>query len=76
MNTSKYKLPKNPDEHLLFKWLSNLLAYLEEAIRLDEEAQPRCSCCGSTKNLQSGWAGGVLSWRCPGAASEDMARGW
>ena len=38
--------------------------------------KPRCSCCGATKNLTSGWSGGVLSWRCPGAASEDLARGW
>ena len=31
---------------------------------------PRCSCCGSTKNLQSGWSGGNLIWLCPGAAYE------
>ena len=68
MNTSKYKLPKNPDEHLLFKWLSNLLVYLEEAIRLDEEAQPRC--CGITHNLQSGWSGGNLRWLCPACVDE------
>ncbi len=37
--------------------------------------QPRCSCCGTTKNLQSGYAAGNLIWQCPGAASEASARG-
>jgi len=32
--------------------------------------QPRCSCCGSTRSLQSGWSCGKLIWLCPGAASE------
>ena len=34
------------------------------------KSKPRCNCCGSTKNLQSGWSGGNLIWLCPGAAYE------
>ena len=36
---------------------------------------PRCSCCGSTKNLQSGWSGGNLRWLCPAAAYEAQHPG-
>ena len=70
MNTSTYRPPHNYEEHLLWQWMSALLAYMEETIRLDEEAQPRCKCCGATENLTSGYSGGNLIWKCPGAAYE------
>lgn len=69
MSIPKYK-PPHTGERALDKSLSTLLVYLEDAIRLDEEAQPKCPCCSSTKNLQSGWSGGRLRHLCPGAAAE------
>ena len=65
----KYK-PLHSGERALDKLLSTLLVYLEDAIRLDEQAQPRCPCCGETENLTSGWSCGKLIHLCPGAARE------
>ena len=68
-NIRKYK-PPHGGERELDKMLSTVLVYLEESIRLDEEAQPRRQCCGQTENLQSGWSGGNLRWLCPACAYE------
>ena len=51
------------NEGMLSRWMKQLAQ------------QPRCSCCGATTNLQSGYAAGNLIWQCPGAASEASARG-
>jgi len=74
MSIPKYK-PPHTGERALDKSLSTLLVYLEEAIRLDEEAQRREPCCGETKNLTSGWSGGNLRWLCPTCAYEAEHQG-
>jgi len=70
MSIPKYK-PPHTGERALDKSLSTLLVYLEEAIRMDEEAQPKCPCCSSTKSLTSGESvDGGLIHLCPDAAYE------
>jgi len=59
----------NCPQRELDKVLAQLVAYFENAIKLDED-QP--SCCGETTKLRSGYAGGELIWLCKRCASEAL----